>query len=276
MADYSQQLGAWVDRSRKMAQKSSYLDDLHEVYPIAEKARDALDDSKWQQIRTAHAIGDPAALVSLVLSSGHPFPVNDSYVAFLRRNKEAIDLNPKTTARLAKRLFDLTETELRARLEAPPEPSRMMGQSFRQWIRSKFKERGWAILAPGPFRAAEGPCLLDADDAGNAQFAVNHLGLVIDDPEKGLDFVLKRSATYVVGEAKFLSDKGGSQTGQFKDAMRVVAGSALDCVVRAAVLDGVVWLPGDDVTTKMLNEHTLRTDAVALSALLLTDLVNAL
>lgn len=276
MAGELEQLGTWVERSRSLAQKTAYLDALHSVYPITEKAREPLADEMWKDIAAAHAAGDVVQLINLVLTSGHPFPVNDSYVAFLRRSKGASELNPETTKRLAKRLLDLSLAELRARLEAPPEPSRMMGQSFRQWLKAMAEQRGWPLLAADAFLEAKGPCLLDADDAGNASFAADHLELEIADPEKGLDFVLRSGNTYVVGEAKFLSDKGGSQTGQFKDAMRVVAGSASASVLRAAVLDGVVWLPGDDVTTKSLNEHSTKTDAAALSALLLSDLVNAL
>ena len=69
--------------------------------------------------------------------------------------------------------------------------------------------------------------------------------------EKGLDAVIKLNTypipTFVIGEAKFLSDEGGHQNAQLKDALHLLTSNEFKNngkfrVIRIAILDGVCWL----------------------------------
>lgn len=89
--------------------------------------------------------------------------------------------------------------------------------------------------------------------------------------KKGLDFILKTKDKYIIGEAKFLTDYGGTQNNQFRDAIGV-AKVKKDNVFGVAVLDGIVWFNSNAYmhkTVKSLN-------VVALSALLLNKFIKSL
>ena len=87
------------------------------------------------------------------------------------------------------------------------------------------------------------------------------------------DLVARAHATYVVGEAKFLTDYGGHQYAQFADALVLLQGREGDAV-RVAVLDGVVWVQGN---TKMYTRiSNLAEDEPALSSLLLDEFLQSL
>ena len=60
--------------------------------------------------------------------------------------------------------------------------------------------------------------------------------------DKGLDFLARFNSTYILGEAKFLSDFGGHQTAQFNDAiatLEVKLKKTAHTVIKIAILDGV-------------------------------------
>jgi len=61
------------------------------------------------------------------------------------------------------------------------------------------------------------------------------------DLDKGPDLLAKAGANYIVGEAKFVTDFGGGQKAQFRDAMRLLE-SKKGNAIRIAILDGVVWI----------------------------------
>lgn len=62
--------------------------------------------------------------------------------------------------------------------------------------------------------------------------------------DKGLDFVARFNGKYVIGEAKFLSDFGGSQNSDFEDAIATVEAKDANAV-RIAILDGILYLKGN-------------------------------
>ena len=46
------------------------------------------------------------------------FPVKDSFVAYLKRDKSAINRNPKTIDRICERVYQLTLSELKEKIES--------------------------------------------------------------------------------------------------------------------------------------------------------------
>jgi len=81
-------------------------------------------------------------------------------------------------------------------------------------------------------------------------FAKKHLNYNRD---KGLDFVGRFNAKFVIGEAKFLTDFGGHQNAQFSDAISTLQAPGVKAII-VAILDGVLYIKGNnkmykDITT---------------------------
>ena len=79
--------------------------------------------------------------------------------------------------------------------------------------------------------------ILSGTDGQLKQFATNHLGYV---GRKGLDFVARMHGRYVIGEAKFLTDFGGHQNGQFTDGLSLLGNAAK--ALKVAIYDGVLYI----------------------------------
>ena len=102
-------------------------------------------------------------------------------------------------------------------------------------------------------------------------FAKTYLGYQRD---KGLDFIGRFNDKYVIGEAKFLTDFGGHQDAQFDDAISTVISPLVIPnrlkaeVVPIAILDGVLYIVGNNKMHKYLKKHD---DVRILSSLLLRE-----
>ena len=142
-----------------------------------------------------------------------------------------------------------------------------MGPLFRRWV-----ENGTLGLYPVgelQFMSNNDDAILMGSDAQLMEFAQHHLGYTRD---KGVDFLARFHGKYVIGEAKFISDEGGHQNDQFLDAMTTLHNRTQDNVVNIAILDGVLYIPGDK---KMY--RTITTDDVPVfSALLLRNYLYSL
>ena len=227
----------WTKMSIDLANQSNYLDLLFRVYPtIPEEYRD-IDQELWKKIKEAFHDHDNEKLISNLLKL-QLFPIKDSYVAYLKRDTGAIKRNPETVNRLAGRIFEMGLTKLFEKCSEPKETNRQIGPLFKRWIHS-----GALGILPIPqekFLKAKGNAIFDGSDTEMMNFAKEHLGY---NRNKGLDFLGKFNGKYVIGEAKFLTDFGGHQNAQFEDAM-----STLDAecdAIKAAILDGVLYIPGD-------------------------------
>jgi len=100
--------------------------------------------------------------------------------------------------------------------------------------------------------------ILDAGDAEMERFAREHLNYT---HVKGLDLVARFNGTYVIGEAKFLSDFGGHQNAQFNDAIATIKTTGLKAVP-IAILDGVLYIKGKnkmyrDITTRYAEDRIM-------------------
>jgi hypothetical protein len=85
--------------------------------------------------------------------------------------------------------------------------------------------------------------------------------------EKTRDFVVKiYNKKYIIGTAKFITDFGGSQDNQFKEAVSLVKETKCPSnVLKVAIIDGVAWLGGEMQSTL----EKLKKDEFCFSALLL-------
>ena len=96
----------WTELSVEFAATKNYLDELYRVYPISPNLKRNLKQSSIDAITESFNNGENSNLVKQLLKM-ELFPIKDSYVAFLRRDKSSIDRNPNTVDRIAGNLHAL-------------------------------------------------------------------------------------------------------------------------------------------------------------------------
>jgi hypothetical protein len=251
----------WTKLSIEYANQRSYLDDLFLVYPTIPEGLREIDDGLWKSISEAYDRKDNAVLLNNLLKL-NLFPIKDSYVAYLRRDKKSMERNPSTVARLCGRLYELGLETIYDRASEPKETNRQIGPLFRRWLKKKalgLDPVGWER-----FLNTKENAVLDAGDAEMKAFAEKYLGYKHN---KGLDLVARFNGKYVIGEAKFLTDFGGHQNSQFRDAVSTIKAKNVDAV-KIAILDGVCYIKGNN---KMFKEISSLGKYNIMSALVLRE-----
>ncbi len=241
-------LNPWTKLSIEYASQRSYLDDLFQVYPTIPEGIRELNGEPWKNVEKAFKKRDNTALLKNLLKLDL-FPIKDSYVAYLKRDKEALERNPATAARLSGRLYEMGLDAIYARCSEPKETNRQIGLLFKRWL--KKKALGIEPVKPDQFLKAKGNAVLDAGDAEMMKFARAHLNYKHN---KGLDFIGRFNGKYAIGEAKFLTDFGGHQNAQFNDAIATVKARGVRAIP-VAILDGVLYIKGSN---KMYKDITGR------------------
>ena len=228
-------MNPWLMLSIEYANQRSYLDDLFRVYPtIPEGIRD-INDEVWENIESAFNKRDNTELLRSLLRL-ELFPIKDSYVAYLRRDRFALDRNPATVARLCGRLYEMGLDRIYERSSEPKETNRQIGPLFRRWLNRK--SLGIDTVSLDEFKATRENAVLDASDNEMRVYAEENFNYTLD---KGLDLIARFNGKYVIGEAKFLTDFGGHQNAQFNDGVAPLQLSSLKAVP-IAILDGVLYI----------------------------------
>ena len=258
----------WTEKSVEMANQRNYLDMLFKVYPMSPNLRREITASKWNIVKTSFENQNNGELVKALLSLDL-FPIKDSYVAYLKRDNSAISRNPETINRLAGNLYEMGLDTIYEKCTEPKETNRQIGPLFKRWLSTKALGAP-VITSSEEFLAYKGNAVFNASDAEMERFAREYLGYNHD---KGLDFVARFNDTYVIGEAKFLTDFGGHQDAQFADAMSTLTSELRPNqlkanVIKIAICDGVLYIPGNNKMHRYLREHN---DQIILSSLLLRD-----
>ena len=207
----------WLKLSIDYTNQRNYLDDLFQVYPTIPEGIRAIDDAVWANVRAAFEDRDNATLLKSLLRL-ELFPIKDSYVAYLRRDPEAIERNPATVARLCGRLYEMGLDKIHERASEPKETNRQIGPLFRRWLRKKTL--GIQPVEMAEFTNTEENAILDASDTETRNFAETHLNYSLN---KSPDLIARFNGKYVIGEAKFLTDLGGHQNAQFNDGRSALA-----------------------------------------------------
>lgn len=261
-------MNIWTCRSIEFANSNNYLDELYRVYPIEPDIMRSLDENLWERVtvsfkRLQDDMGDvnKQELINALLDLDL-FPIKDSYVAYLRRDRTAIIRNPQTIARLIGRINTLGIEEIYKLCSQPKETNRQIGPLFRNWINKGGL--GYKTVRLAEFETTNSDCILDATDAEMMHWCSEKLGYSRD---KGLDFVARINGKYVIGEAKFLTDFGGHQNAQLEDALSTLR-AKVDAV-KLAILDGVIYIENSGkmyrTITGEFSKHNI------LSALLLPE-----
>ncbi|MCL2520226.1 MAG: restriction endonuclease [Spirochaetaceae bacterium] len=249
------------------ANQRNYLDELFKIYPtIPDGIRD-IDKDKWRKIENSFHAGNNIDLMINLLYL-NLFPIKDSYVAYLKRDPEAIKRNPNTINRLCGRLYGMGLDKIFEKCSEPKETNRQIGPLFKRWLTNG----GLGIKPVGraEFESHNENAILNASDTEMKLWCAQHLNYARD---KGLDFVGRFNGKYVIGEAKFLTDFGGHQNAQFADAMSTIADSAVKAIT-VAVLDGVLYIKSSN---KMYRDITTNYQSYnILSALVLREFLYSL
>lgn len=240
-------MNRWTQLSIDYANQRTYLDDLFRIYPTIPEGIRNVNQNIWNAVENAFSQKDNINLIDELLKLDL-FPIKDSYVAYLRRDKTAIARNPQTVNRLCGRIYELGLDEIYKRCTEPKETNRQIGPMFKEWIRKQ--SLGIAPVDINTFVSSECNAILDASDNQMMEFAKEKLGYRNN---KGLDFVARFNGKYVIGEAKFLTDFGGHQNAQFNDAINVIDAKNVKAE-KIAILDGVLYIKGNNKMNKYLME----------------------
>lgn len=227
-------------------------------------AKRNIPDEVKRRIKRAYENENAYDLISELLELDK-FPLEDPYVAFLRKEDKFLDQNKETVNRLANALFSLEYEDIIDNVEEPKVFNRQLGTVFGDYI----PNLGYPLMSPGQLKNhRKGIALLEGSDQELRDFAENEIGCELD---KNPDILAKVGQQYVIGEAKFLTDYGGHQNTQFADAVNLLKGP--DCDAKGiAILDGVVWIRRN---TKM-HRRVKKLKKPALTALLLEDYLQSL
>ena len=197
------------------------------------------------------------------------FPIKDSYVAYLRRDRTAISRNPVTVQRLTGMLYEMGLDEIFDKTTVPKETNRQIGPLFKKWINLGYL--GCKITENDEeFFNYDGNIIFNGSDDVMKKFAQKYFGYTRN---KGLDFLGKFNNTIVLGETKFLTDFGGHQHTQFEDAILTMKSNFSTSKYRIkpiSILDGVLYIKGNNkMYQSIINEFSDKD--VIVSALLLRD-----
>ena len=228
----------WTKLSIEYANQRNYLDDLFSVYPTIPNGIRDINQDLWKEVEKSFKKQDNTSLIKNSLKL-ELFPIKDSYVAYLKRDKTAIERNPKTIDRLSGRLYEMGLDKIFKRATEPKETNRQIGPLFRRWVDKR--NLGIKPVPLKEFMSSNDNAILDAGDNEMMNFAKEHLNYK---HKKGLDLVARFNQKYVIGEAKFLTDFGGHQNAQFNDAIATAKSKVNATTV--AILDGVLYIPGQN------------------------------
>jgi len=256
----------FLEQSINYAQQKSYLDDLYRIYPTIPNGIRELDETIWARVETAYNSKDYTSLITNLLDL-ELFPVKDSYVAYLKRDRSSIERNPRTVSRLASEILSMDLQKLYEKCSLPKETNRQIGPMFKNWIENE--DFGIPKQTLQEFSDSKIDAILVGSDREMKKYATEHLNY---NHEKGLDFLARINKKYIIGEAKFLSDFGGHQNAQFNDAIATIESNAN--AIKIAILDGVLYISGKNKMYKDITET--HKDCNIMSALLLKNFLYTL
>lgn len=125
----------WTELSVEFASQRNYLDELYKVYPISPNLRREISEQSYFAIEEYFSKKNNIELVKELLKL-KLFPIKDSYVPYLRRDKSSLERNPNTVNRIAGNLYSMGLDVIFDRCSEPKETNRQMGPMFKNWLKS--------------------------------------------------------------------------------------------------------------------------------------------
>ncbi len=165
-------MNKWTKLSIEYANQRSYLDDLFQVYPTIPEGIRAIDDTIWKEVEKEFKKKNNVSLVTELLKLDL-FPIKDSYIAYLKRDKASIERNPKTINRISGRLYEMGLDKIFEKCSEPKETNRQIGPMFKDWLNKKAL--GIQPVSIDEFTANNNDAILDASDKIMMDFAKEYL-----------------------------------------------------------------------------------------------------
>lgn len=257
-------MNKWLNLSIKLAQQSNYLDRLQDVYKLPKNERRIVPQEIWNEVIKAFNSRDNTKLIHLFLDF-ELFPIKHSFVAYLRRDINAIERNPKIVAEIANAMYEIGLDELKIRCEEPKETNRQIGPLFKNFLISE--DLGLEKMNMSRFKTTRANGIFIGSDTESKDYATEFLGY---SRNKGLDFLARINGKHIIGEAKFLTDFGGHQNAQLDDAYSTL-NATVDGAEKILILDGVLYISNtgkmyQSITQQYKNENIM-------SAILIKDFI---
>ena len=124
----------WTEKSIEIANEGDYLDRLYNIYQMANNECRNIAPDVIDTINRAIEDQDDTTLISYLLKQ-ELFPIKDSYVAYLRKDSDAILRNPEIVNRITDRIYGMGAEEVIRRIREPKETNRQMGPLFNNWLK---------------------------------------------------------------------------------------------------------------------------------------------
>jgi len=271
-------MNIWTQKTLQLVKTKAYLDMLMDIYPAVPSAREPLPNNIRQKIVNLYKQNKGKELVELLLDlRGYPFPIEHPYASLLRHlnkteRKRILSKNPKLIQTLSDLLFNLGLNKILTGIQRPPDINRQMGPAFQNWLKRFFTQKNYAKFLKDLNACPDDKiCFLDGRDEEIGRYITHNLGITIDDEGVRRDLLVKVGKIYVVGETRFLSTPGGSQTrdlGKTISFVEKVMELGRKDFIAIALIDGIVWFhkPYVEEITKRAKK-----DIVIMSALVLED-----
>ena len=93
-------MGYWTDLSIEFANQRNYLDELFKIYPTIPEGIREINEHQWFHIEKSFNQSDNVSLINHLLKLDL-FPIKDSYVAYLKRDSDAVLRNPRSLSDLS-------------------------------------------------------------------------------------------------------------------------------------------------------------------------------
>ena len=262
-------MNKWVQKSIELANAPGYLDKLTDIYPAIPTKRPPLPEFVKEKINELVSQSRFFEAIKLLVNlEGYPFPLEHPYVSLLRANPKLLEQNPQVVEQISQILASLGPEDIIKGCERPPDLNRQMGPRFKNWLRKHFAPKGYSFLSEYAFSGFKGKAFLDAGDKAITRYANNNLGCNIT---RGRDFLARVGNKFAIGEARFLSAGGGSQSRDVRETIGF-AKDKIGNVIKVAVLDGMAWFETDMLRVI----QSLDDDEPGLSALLLDEFLDSL
>lgn len=253
-------MNKWTKMSIELAYQHGYLDNLMEIYPVSKNPERTMNNSLKTQIINTYNKKVHKSLIQLlndaVSTYKLKFPIDNYYISSLRNEPEWLEKNPALVKKIGELLLSYSKEELLTRCIAPKKESRQVGSMFDKWFKKKFsKDKLISFIGS-----------TDAERKEQAHSIINYHG-----KEKGLDIFVKINGIFVFGEAKFITDAGGTQWNQFESALNIInTFDKKENTLPISIVDGHCWRKANDqfynAIIKSVDNH------IIISALLLEEL----
>ena len=255
----------WIQKSLDIVNGDDYLKKLTEIYPINTNSFRQIDNKQIENIEIYFNNKDPIGLVKACLNL-EKFPIDNPYISILRYDS-IFNKNLDVVKIIGNILLGMKFEDLKTLIKSPKSGSRQYGNSFKSWLKTKYQND---FLNINNFENYNSNSLkfLEGSDTILKKYIKEKFNI---DTEKGLDLVFKKNNKVYFGEAKFITDSGGTQTNQLNVALDI-AKKDNESVGTIAIIDGIPWV-NNSYLEKIKNEAVNKN---VLTALLLPQYLSSL